>query len=89
MGVVVEFTRGHKQLQELEEIVEALETCYSKLHEMYGEAAYLEMKTADLQYLYDIQLRKYGNAIGMENIPQSFLDYTTPGGCFDQEQQEG
>lgn len=74
MGTVVSFKST--SLKDLDEIKNALDIAYDKLHAHYNELVLLENKIADLQAIYDIEFGKYLKRIGTENISEEYFDYT-------------
>lgn len=71
-GINRELQDLHRQTDDLDEIYTAM----NKLHEHLNE---LELRAAEMEAHYDIELDKYIRRVGVGNCPVHLLNYSTNG----------
>jgi hypothetical protein len=77
MSNVHEFPAERQVKKRLDDLRDELEDLYGTLQQGYELMDKLENKVAEREGWYNEVLERYGNAIGMENIPVGYLEYAT------------
>lgn len=77
MSNVHEFPADRAIQRRLNELRDELEDLYGTLNQGYELMDRLENKVAEREEWYNEVLERYGNAIGMENVPVGYLEYAT------------
>lgn len=77
MSNVREFPAERQVKKRLDDLRDELEDLYGTLQQGYELMDKLENKVAEREEWYNEVLERYGNAIGMDNIPVGYLEYAT------------
>ena len=88
MSNVREFPAERQVKKRLDDLRDELEDLYGTLQQGYDLMDKLENKVAEREEWYNEVLERYGNAVGMENIPVGYLEYATKNVSLDMEGAE-
>lgn len=83
MSNVREFPGERNLKKRLDDLQEELSELYDNLQRCFEIQDKIEDKLATREEWYNEVLERYGNAIGMENIPVGYLEYATKNVALD------
>jgi hypothetical protein len=83
MSNVHEFPGERNIQRRLDDLRGELEELYSTLNRAYELMDALESQVSEREESYNEVLERYGNAVGMENIPVGYLEYATKNVALD------
>lgn len=83
MSNVHEFPGERNIQRRLDDLRNELEDLYSTLNRAYELMDALETQVSEREESYNEVLERYGNAVGMENIPVGYLEYATKNVALD------
>jgi len=83
MSNVHEFPAEKQVKKRLDDLRDELEDLYDTLNRGYELMDKLEEKVAEREEWYNEVLERYGNAVGMDNIPVGYLEYATKNVALD------
>lgn len=73
MGTVHKLETTNKHLDDL---VYSLNEGYDTLNELYTRTMDIELRLSGLESRYETRLKKFIEAVGIENVPAEYLDYS-------------
>jgi predicted RNase H-like nuclease (RuvC/YqgF family) len=88
MSNVHEFPQDKQVKKQLDDLKESIEELLDTLNRGYDLVDALESRLATAEESYNDTLERYGNAVGMENIPVGYLEYATKNVSLDMEGAE-
>lgn len=73
---VHQFPPKDKEREALVNTTEALDEIYMALNKMYESINELELRAAEIEASYDVDLEKYVRRVGIGNTPVHLLNYS-------------
>jgi hypothetical protein len=77
MSKILHFPNNKSLLNQLQEITEELMELHGNLEKGYAALHQLEDIITEREKVYDSVLKRYAQAIGIENIPVGLLEYAS------------
>lgn len=77
MSKILQFPNNKSLLNQLQEITEELIELHGNLEKGYAALHQLETIIEEREKVYDSVLKRYAQAIGVENIPVGLLEYAS------------